>query len=284
MEFIRTIDELRDRVASAKGAGMRVGLVPTMGALHAGHLSLVSEARSECGFVVVSVFVNPTQFGPSEDFDRYPRPLTADCDLCEKAGVDVVFAPEVKEMYPDEQVTWVNVEKITEPLCGASRPGHFRGVATVCAKLFNIVLPDRAYFGQKDAQQVAVIKRMVQDLNMPLEIRVCPTVRESNGLAMSSRNKYLSESEKENAVFIKKSLEKCRQLVRQGVLDRETIESEMRQILESGGVVEIEYIGVVDADTMERVDRIGGKVLVAVAVKVGSTRLIDNILVDAEAN
>ena len=188
-----------------------------MGALHAGHISLIEAAKRKCDFVVVSIFVNPTQFGPGEDFQKYPRPLKTDLQLCRKAGVDLVFAPTAKEMYSSENLTWVDVEKLTEPLCGRFRPGHFRGVATVCAKLFNIVLPDIAFFGQKDAQQAIVIKRMVADLNMPLKIVICPTIREKSGLALSSRNQYLTDQQKQDAAAIYKSLQKCRQLIKSGV-------------------------------------------------------------------
>ena len=281
MEVAKTIESVRSLVKAARSKGKKVGFVPTMGALHIGHISLIEAAVKNCDFVVVSIFVNPTQFGPGEDFEKYPRPLDADLKICRKAGVDVVFVPTPEQMYPAENVIWVNVEKLTEPLCGRFRPGHFRGVTTVCAKLFNIVAPDVAFFGQKDAQQAVVIKRMVADLNMPLKIVICPTVREPNGLAVSSRNKYLTEEQKKDAAYIYKSLQKCEEMIEAGTTDTETIIAEMRKILSQAPSMEIEYISIVDAETLQNLDKIIGKVLVAVAVRTGPTRLIDNILVDA---
>jgi pantoate--beta-alanine ligase len=281
MEVAKTIESVRKLVKAARGAGGRIGFVPTMGALHVGHVSLIDAAAKDCDFVVVSIFVNPAQFGPGEDFQKYPRPIEADLEICRKAGVDVVFAPTPKEMYPAENLSWVNVEKLTEPLCGRSRPGHFRGVATVCAKLFSIVAPDVAYFGQKDAQQVIVIKRMVEDLNMPLEIVVCPTVREPNGLAVSSRNQYLSEQQKKDAASIYRSLQECRRMIDAGVTETQEIIAEMRKILQQVPSMEIEYVSIVDAGTLESIENIAGTVLAAVAVKMPPARLIDNILVDA---
>ncbi len=280
MKLAKTIESVRTLVKAAKTEGKRVGLVPTMGALHIGHVSLMAAAAKECGFVVVSIFVNPTQFGPGEDFEKYPRPIEKDLEICEKAGVDVVFNPSPDVMYGAESLTWVTVDKLTEPLCGRFRPGHFRGVTTVCAKLFNIVLPDVAYFGQKDAQQAIVIKRMVTDLNMPLEIVVCPTVREKDGLAISSRNKYLSEQERKEAAKIYKSLQKCKKMVEAGVTDSSQIIAQMRSILQQIKDGKIEYISIVDAETLENVDKIAGRVLAAVAIKLGPARLIDNILMD----
>ncbi|MBA7690668.1 Pantothenate synthetase [subsurface metagenome] len=208
MEVAETIESIRSVVKTVRSGGKIIGLVPTMGALHIGHISLIEAAVDKCDFVVVSIFVNPTQFVPGEDLEKYPRPLEADLEICRKAGVDAVFAPTPGQIYPGENLTWVNVEKLTEPLCGQFRPGHFRGVVTVCAKLFNIVAPDIAFFGQKDAQQAIVIKRMVADLNMPLEIVICPTVRRPDGLAVSSRNKYLTEEQKKDATYVYKSLKK----------------------------------------------------------------------------
>jgi pantoate--beta-alanine ligase len=282
MEVTKTIKEVRNLVKAARSKGGKIGLVPTMGALHVGHISLIEAALKDCDFVVVSIFVNPTQFGPGEDFEKYPRPLEADLEICRKAHVDVVFAPEPQQMYPMENLSWVTVEKLTEPLCGRSRPGHFRGVTTVCAKLFNIVAPDVAYFGQKDAQQAIVIKRMAADLNMPLEIVICPTVREPNGLAVSSRNQYLTEQQKKDAANIYKSLQTCRRLIGTGTTETHQIISEMRKILQQIPSGQIEYISIVDAETLESIEKIAGKVLAAVAVKVGPARLIDNILVDAD--
>ena len=281
MELARTIKSIRSLVKAARSKEKKIGFVPTMGALHIGHISLIEAARKNTDFVVVSIFVNPTQFGPGEDFEKYPRPFDADLEICKKAGADVVFAPSAKEMYPMENMTWVNVEKLTAPLCGRCRPGHFRGVATVCTKLFNIVAPDIAFFGQKDAQQVAIVKKMAADLNMPIEIVVCPTVREKNGLAISSRNRYLTTQEKKDAASIYKSLLKCEQMVKEGIRETEPIIAGMRKILSP--VCSIEYISIVDAQTLETIDKIAGPVIAAVAVKIGSTRLIDNILIDVLA-
>ena len=281
MKVARTIESVRRLVEVTQSAGKKIGFVPTMGALHTGHLSLIEAARKDCDFVVVSIFVNPTQFGPSEDFKKYPRPIEADLKMCRKAGVDLVFVPTPKAMYPGENLTWVDVEKLSEPLCGKFRPGHFRGVATVCAKLFNIVLPDIAYFGQKDAQQAIVIKRMVADLNMPLKIIVCPTVREKDGLAMSSRNQYLTAQQKKDAAYIYKSLRKCRQMIKQGGRDTKKIIAEMRKVLKQIPSGKIQYVSIVDAESLQNIDKVAGKVLAAVAVKIGPTPLIDNILIDA---
>jgi pantoate--beta-alanine ligase len=281
MEVAETIKSVRRLVKAAHKKGSKIGLVPTMGALHIGHIRLIEKAVKGSDFVVVSIFVNPTQFGPGEDFEKYPRPFESDLEICRKAGVDVVFAPSPQEMYKKENLTWVNVEKLTESLCGRSRPGHFRGVTTVCAKLFNIVEPDVAYFGQKDAQQAIVIKRMVADLNMPLEIIICPTVREPDGLAVSSRNKYLSEQQRKDATYIYKSLRKCESLIEAGTTESKIIIGEMQKILNQVPSIEIEYISIVDAETLGELERIADNVLAAVAVKIGTARLIDNIVVDA---
>ena len=266
---------------AARNKGKKIGLVPTMGALHIAHISLIEAAAKDCDFIVVSIFVNPTQFGPGEDFEKYPRALDADLKICRETGVDVVFSPTPQEMYGRENLTWVNVEKLTGPLCGLSRPGHFRGVTTVCAKLFNIIGADIAYFGQKDAQQAIVIKRMAADLKMPLEIVICPTVREPDGLAVSSRNQYLTDRQRKDAALIYKSLQKCREMIDAGATNPEAIISEMRKILNQAPSIEIEYASIVDAETLQKVDRISGKILAAVAVKLGKARLIDNIVVDA---
>jgi len=281
MEVSETIESIRNLIKAARESGKNIGLVPTMGALHVGHISLIEAALKKCDYVVVSIFVNPTQFVPGEDFDQYPRPFENDLDICKKAGVDAVFAPSPEQMYPVENITWVNVTKITEPLCGQFRPGHFQGVTTVCSKLFNIIAPDIAFFGQKDAQQAIVIRRMVADLNMPLEIVVCPTVRESNGLAVSSRNKYLSDQQKKDAANIYKALRECRRMIDTGVKDASEIITEMRNILQQVPSIEIEYISIVDADTLQNIENIEGKVLAAVAVRMDPARLIDNILLDA---
>jgi pantoate--beta-alanine ligase len=280
MDIAETIESVRSLVKSARGNGKTIGLVPTMGALHVGHLSLIERAVKESDFVVVSIFVNPTQFVPGENLDKYPRSFEADCQMCEKEGVDLIFAPGPEQMYGQQNLTWVNVEKLTEPLCGQFRPGHFRGVTTVCAKLFNIVLPDIAFFGQKDAQQTVVIQRMAADLNMPLEIVVCPTVRESNGLAVSSRNKYLSDQQRQDATCIYKSLQKSSQLIENGDRDTTDIISQMRAIIEQAGKIEIEYISIVDSMTLQEVASVRDRVLVAIAARLGSARLIDNIVVD----
>jgi pantoate--beta-alanine ligase len=280
MKVAKTIESVRKLVKVARRKGKKIGFVPTMGALHIGHISLIEKAKKQTDFVVVSIFVNPTQFGPSEDFNKYPRPIKSDLAMCRKAGVDVVFAPTAEQMYPRENLTWVNVEKLAEQLCGRFRPGHFRGVATVCAKLFNIVAPDVAFFGQKDAQQAIVIKRMVTDLNTPLKIVVCPTVRQADGLAVSSRNQYLTEQQKKDAALIYKSLRKCRKLIDDGVTDSKTIINQMRKMLQQAPSIKIEYISIVDAETLQELKKVDSKALTAVAVKIGSTRLIDNILVD----
>jgi len=283
MQIAKTIAEITASVAQARKAGKTIGFVPTMGALHDGHVSLIEAAATRCGHVVVSIFVNPTQFGPGEDLNKYPRPFEKDLAICEKHGADTVFAPQVQEMYPRENLTWVNVEQLTDRLCGEFRPGHFRGVATVCAKLFDIVCPDVAFFGQKDAQQALVIRRMVADLNMPLEIVVCPTVREPDGLAMSSRNQYLSPQERKDATRIARSLERCLESIEAGERAAEVLRGQIRQILEQMPATRIEYISICDSETLEELDRVRGRVLVAVAVRMKSTRLIDNILVDTPA-
>jgi pantoate--beta-alanine ligase len=280
MKIARTINSIRTIVKQARSKGKSVGLVPTMGALHQGHISLIKRAAKDTDFVVVSIFVNPTQFGPKEDFKKYPRPVEVDLKACRKAGADAVFIPSVTQMYPQENLIWVNVEKLSRGLCGRFRPGHFRGVATVCAKLFDIVQPDFAFFGQKDAQQAIIIKRMVADLNMPLDIVICPTVREKSGLAMSSRNQYLSPEEKIDAASLCKSLQKCRQLATEGVIDTKKIILQMRKIISPAKSAKIEYIEIVDVKTLQPVKNIDRPVLVALAVRVGSTRLIDNIIID----
>ena len=280
MQVAKTIQEVKAFVAEARVAGCRVGLVPTMGALHVGHVSLMQAAAARCDFVVVSIFVNPTQFGPGEDLEAYPRPFEKDVAICKRHGVAVVFAPSPEEMYPLENVTWVTVEKLTEPLCGRSRPVHFRGVTTVCTKLFNIVGPDVAFFGQKDAQQALVIRRMVADLNMPLEIEVCPTVREADGLAVSSRNRYLDARQRRDATRLYRSLEKCREMIEAGTTNVKEIRKTMVAILQESPTLEVEYVSLVDAGNLQELTQVQGQVLVAIAVRVGPARLIDNILVD----
>jgi pantoate--beta-alanine ligase len=282
MEIAKTIASVRELVKAARGRDQKIGLVPTMGALHIGHIALIERAVKECDYVVVSIFVNPTQFCPGEDLETYPRPLEADLEICENVGVDVVFTPTTEQMYGTANLTWITVEKLTEPLCGRFRPGHFRGVTTVCAKLFNIVQPDIAYFGQKDGQQAIVIKKMVADLNMPLEIVVCPTVREPDGLAVSSRNQYLTEQQKKDATLIYKSLQECRRLVGDGVTDTKSITAQMREILNRAPAIEIEYVSILDAETLDEINSVDRQVLAAVAVRIGQAKLIDNILVDSK--
>lgn len=261
-----------------QGLAEPVGFVPTMGALHEGHLSLMREARKENLSVVVSIFVNPTQFGPQEDFNRYPRDIKRDLGLLEGEGADVVFVPSVAEMYPEQFDTWVEVGGVTERLEGAFRPGHFRGVATVCAKLFNIVQPTRAYFGQKDAQQAVVIKKMVAELNMGLGIVILPTVREPDGLAMSSRNIYLNPEERKAALVLYKSLKLAQQLYDSGERDAERIRQEMRTLIEKERLARIDYVSVADAETLDELDRVKLPALVSLAVRIGRTRLIDNVV------
>lgn len=278
MKVAKTIPAVRALIHKARAAGKSIGFVPTMGALHAGHISLIEAAKKKCDYVVVSIFVNPTQFGPKEDFKRYPRPIGEDLRVCRKTGADLVFIPTVKQMYPFENLTWVNVEKIGEPLCGRFRPGHFRGVATVCTKLFNIITPDIAFFGQKDIQQTVIVKRMVSDFNMPLKIAVCPTVRHPDGLALSSRNLYLSAKQRRQAVFVFKSLKKAKEMANSGIKDTQTIISQMQKMLKRIPSVKIEYISFVQAETLEEVKIIKGNTIAAVAVKLGRIRLIDNIV------
>ena len=267
--------EISDR---KRADGSKIGLVPTMGALHEGHLSLIKQAVDRCDFCVVSIFVNPAQFGPREDFTRYPRDLDGDARLVETAGAQLIFAPGSSGMYPVGYATFVTVERLTEPLCGRSRPTHFRGVATVVAKLFAIVNPHIAVFGQKDAQQLAVIKRMVRDLNVPVEIVSCPTVREPDGLAMSSRNRYLSEEERRQAPVLYRSLRAAQELVNAGVTDTREIERKVRGMLARSLLLSVEYVEIVDPDEMTAVEDVRGCALLALAARLGKTRLIDNIV------
>lgn len=267
--------EISDR---KRADGLKIGLVPTMGALHEGHLSLIGRAADICDYCVVSIFVNPTQFGPSEDFTRYPRDIEGDARLVEKAGAQLIFAPDSSGMYPGGYATFVTVERLTEPLCGRSRPTHFRGVTTVVAKLFAIVNPHIAVFGQKDAQQLAVIKRMVRDLDMRVEIVSCPIVREPDGLAMSSRNRYLSEAEREQAPVLYRSLSAAQELVDAGVTDAREIERKIRGMLAGSPLLSVEYVEIVDPDEMTAVEDVRGGVLIALAARLGKTRLIDNIV------
>jgi pantoate--beta-alanine ligase len=279
MKVITKIGDMREYSRSMKKEGKTIGFVPTMGYLHDGHLSLARAAKKENDAVVISIYVNPTQFGPGEDFDKYPRDLERDKSLADKEGVDVIFAPVSGEMYPVGYVTDVEVKgHLTEALCGRARPGHFRGVTTFVAKLFNIVGPDRAYFGRKDAQQAAVIKRMACDLSMPLDIRVMPIVREDDGLAMSSRNAYLSKEERHRALALYRSLERAKEMISAGELSAGTIKNGMKSILEKD--VRLDYLEVVDADTLQPLDKVRDNTLIAVAAFAGGTRLIDNVVIE----
>jgi pantoate--beta-alanine ligase len=276
-----TIEALHTYLAAARQARKSVGLVPTMGALHPGHAALIDVARRENDFVVVSIFVNPTQFGPHEDFHRYPRPFEKDVAVCEAHGVDLIFHPSLEVVYPPGYRTYVEVTALQDVLCGASRPGHFRGVATVVLKLFNLVQPDRAYFGQKDAQQVRVIQRMVTDLNLPLRVVVVPTVREADGLALSSRNQYLDPDQRRHATALWRALTEARTRIDAGERDADVIRRVLvERIAATPGAV-LDYAAVVDADSLEPVARLRGPTLLALAVKFGTTRLIDNLLVTA---
>ena len=275
MDVIRGISELK---SSRSSWARPVGLVPTMGYLHRGHVELVRRARQDSATVVVSIFVNPTQFGPNEDFGRYPRAFERDCDMLREAGTDVVFAPTPTEMYPSGFSSWVQVEDVTAPLEGASRPHHFRGVATVCNKLFNIVDPERAYFGQKDAQQVAVIRRMVRDLDMNLEIVVVPTVREPDGLAMSSRNSYLDSQQRAAAPVLHRALVAAREMRRDGCRDAAGVVRRMSEIIGAESLARLDYASVVDPVSFREVESLESPALAVLAVRIGSTRLIDNML------
>ena len=272
------IEEVRAAVREARAERQTVRLVPTMGALHAGHLSLVRAARTDGGYVVVSIFMNPTQFGPGEDLRRYPRPIERDLDLCRQERVDVVFHPPLQEMYPDEPKTTVHVADLTDRMCGMYRTGHFDGVCTVVAKLFAVVQPDAAYFGEKDAQQLAVVRRMVADLNLPVRIRACPLVRDPDGLATSSRNAYLSRVEREQALALSRALLEAGGRIRAGQRDASRLRQKVQEALEAADGVQPQYVAVVDPDTLEPLETVGEQVLIAAAAYVGETRLIDNVL------
>ncbi len=284
MRLIHTVAELREEIALAKAQNLTIGLVPTMGALHEGHASLITAANRENDFVVVSVFVNPTQFGPNEDLDAYPRTLEADCKLAEEKGANVVFAPSPKEMYPSEDDTWVEVTgDVTKVLCGRTRPIHFRGVTTVVTKLFNLAQPDRAYFGQKDAQQVEVLKRMVKDLFFPLELRVMPIIREKDGLAKSSRNTYLNESERIAALVLSRSLKAAKEMYTAGERDAEKIIAAVTEGIKAEPMSNIDYVEIYALPELKPIaNSLKGSNLLAVAVKFGTTRLIDNVVLEEE--
>ena len=279
---VSTEAALREAVADARRRGQSIGFVPTMGALHAGHVSLIDAARAADGFVVVSIFVNPTQFGPKEDFSRYPRPLERDLELCAAAGVDLAFTPEPATIYPPGFQTFVDVSELSTMLEGASRPGHFRGVATVVLKLFNLAQPDRAYFGQKDAQQVRVIQQMVRDLNVPVGVVVCPTVREPDGLALSSRNQYLDADQRREAAALNRALEEAEAAIHAGERDGAVIERQMADRIAATPGAALDYAAAADAETLKPAVPLRGTVLLALAVKFGATRLIDNRVVSVD--
>lgn len=278
MTIVYTVNEVRQTVKAWKKEGLSIGFVPTMGYLHEGHQSLIQRAVSENDCVVVSIFVNPMQFGPSEDLDSYPRDLEHDVALCKATGADLIFHPEAAEMYSPDFCSFVDMNGLTEGLCGKSRPVHFRGVCTVVNKLFNIVSADRAYFGQKDAQQLAVIKRMVRDLNMDIEIVGCPIIREKDGLAKSSRNTYLSPQKRKAALVLNRSMVIGQQLVEQGERDAQKVIRVITDNINTEPLAKIDYVEVVDALSMEKVDKIERSILVAIAVFIGKTRLIDNFI------
>ncbi|MCI8791443.1 MAG: pantoate--beta-alanine ligase [Eubacterium sp.] len=282
MKIVAETEEVREQVRQWRKEGLSVGLVPTMGYLHEGHKSLIDKAVQQNDRVVVSVFVNPIQFGPGEDLATYPRDLERDAALCEAAGASLIFHPEKENMYFDDFCTFVDMDGLTKGLCGKTRPTHFRGVCTVVSKLFHIVQPDRAYFGQKDAQQLAVIRRMVRDLNFDLEIVGCPIIREEDGLAKSSRNTYLSQEERAAAVILHKGLLRGEEMIRNGERDASAVIREITGIIESEPLAKVDYVEVVDFDRIEKIDTIEGNVLAAVAVYIGKTRLIDNFIYTGE--
>lgn len=276
MQFTGKIDEVREITNAWKKEGLSIGYVPTMGYLHEGHGSLIQQARRDNDRVVVSIFVNPIQFGPNEDLDSYPRDIDKDKAFCEKLGADLIFHPEPEEMYGKNFSTYVDMKVLTEELCGLTRPTHFRGVCTVLSKFFHIIQPDRAYFGEKDAQQLAVVRHMVKDLNMNLEIVGCPIIREEDGLAKSSRNTYLSPEERKAALCLSRAVFLGEKMAREGETDAETILSAMKAEIEKEPLAKIDYVKAVDGITMQQIDKIKAPALVAIAVYIGKTRLIDN--------
>lgn len=279
MQTIKSINEMQSQAIGLRVQGRIIGLVPTMGALHPGHIALIREARERCDTVVVSLFVNPTQFGPNEDFSRYPRALEQDLQNCADEGVDIAFCPSAEEMYPPDFSTYINEEKLSKGLCGISRPGHFRGVCTVVAKLFNLCRPDIAFFGQKDAQQTAIIKRMTRDMNFNVEIAVVRTVREPHGLAMSSRNTYLTQPQREEALKMYRALQAGKALAEEGITQVDRIEAEVTHVLRGGRRLRVIYVAIVDRETLEPVRTVvPGKTLIAIACWVDEIRLIDNIV------
>lgn len=276
MQTLTTVTDLRAAIRELRPHQKRIGFVPTMGYLHAGHESLMRRAREECDMVVVSIFVNPTQFGPTEDLDKYPRDLARDEELCRRVGVDLIFHPEPAEMYPRGAATWVEVEGMTDIACGAMRPGHFRGVTTVCVKLFNIVRPDRVYFGEKDYQQVQIIRRMAKDLFLPLTVISVPTVREKDGLAMSSRNSYLSPTERQTARVVPRALQAAQQAVESGELEAANIHAAVERTVAAQPLARLQYAVVVDPETLQPLRILTNEARLLIAVFVGKTRLIDN--------
>lgn len=281
MDIVRSPETMQHRALELKRAGKTIGFVPTMGFLHEGHLSLMRLAHARCDVLVVSIFVNPTQFGPNEDLAAYPRDFGRDEALCQQEGVDIIFYPESGSMYADDASVWVDEESLSKVLCGASRPGHFRGVCTVVAKLFNLVQPDVAVFGEKDAQQLRIIERMVRDLNFPVAVVRGPIIRESDGLAMSSRNKYLSEAQRQNALCLKQALELARDFLEAGEREVAGLRNAMACLIGKTPEAEIDYIEFIDDATLKPVVAVEGRTLVALAVRIGTTRLIDNAVLDA---
>lgn len=280
MITINSIYEMKNKIKATQKRGLSIGLVPTMGYIHDGHISLIKEARKKNDIVVISIFVNPTQFGPNEDYDKYPRNEQRDLDICESNDCDYVFLAQKDEIYPDDFLTYVETEELGQTLCGRSRPIHFKGVTTILTKLFNIVQPDRAYFGQKDAQQLIIIKKMVEDLNMNVKIIGCPTIREEDGLALSSRNSYLNNNERKDALLIYKSLILAKNLIDNGEKDVEKIKKEIKDTINLGKNNSIDYIEILNNKTLKSISKIKDEVLIAIAVNVGNTRLIDNIIIN----
>lgn len=281
MKICKTIEEMQVASRAARLGGLRLGFVPTMGALHEGHLSLVRAAKAQCDAVAVSIFVNPLQFGPNEDLAKYPRTFERDSELLEKESVDLLFAPAAEEMYPEKAITYVTVERMSERLCGRSRPGHFRGVTTVVAKLFNIIEPDLAFFGQKDAAQAAIIRRMVRDLDFAAEVVVCPIVRDADGLALSSRNRYLNPEQRKSALVLHRALLEVEKQFKRGERDAARLIEIGKRVIAGESGARLDYLEIVDPDTLEPITEIKGWALVAVAAFVGTTRLIDNVVLGA---
>jgi pantoate--beta-alanine ligase len=284
MEMIRDIATLRSHIKNARLVGKTIGLVPTMGYLHEGHLSLLRQAHRDNDITILSIFVNPLQFGVGEDYEEYPRDLETDATKAKEIGCDFIFAPSVKEMYPEGYATFVDVERLTEDLCGAARPGHFRGVTTVVTKLFNIATPDNTYFGQKDAQQALVLKRMAKDLNMDLTVNIMPIIREADGLAMSSRNVYLTPQERTAATILSRSLRQAEEKIKNGERDAKAVIRFITETIQSEPLAKIDYVGVVGTDEIKKTETITGQTLIALAVRFSNTRLIDNIILEVRSN